>query len=408
MAQPIVEWIMSCQRCNKESRIDRSLTPRPLQKPNEHITAPEDAMQIDLVPELPPSGVYEIIVKAIDVFSRFLFAYSTSNKDAKTIAKAVLNIITKHAYLPTTLISDAVSALVSHVIKEVAGVLGVSLKLANTKHAQTIGVLEQSQLSIKQALKIETGERRSLWHKYVSIVVPNFNTSYHNYLGLKIGKSSTATKHLHFANCPRCSWPNGEGLPRCWQICYLRLHQIQSLFRQKSSMQSSKRQITYMSYTRKRIIKRVEICLRNFGGLAPTFLKRCYLITSTWYATLAPTRHKCFIANPHPTYESHHNNGYLIRKWALNTMFCMPERGSVNTKSQFLTPKTIIQRHPFPPKFKNKLIYYPRKRGTHQERHRSVPEKFSLKDKNFVTKQRNRYVSLQGTCCGNKLGTTEH
>ena len=46
----------------------------------------------------------------------------------------------------------------SHVIKEMAGVLGITLKHATTKHAQTIGLIVQSHASIKQALKIETGE----------------------------------------------------------------------------------------------------------------------------------------------------------------------------------------------------------------------------------------------------------
>ena len=78
--------------------------------------------------------------------------------------------MTKHAYLPTTLISDKCTALMSHVNKEVAGILGITLKHATAKHAQTFGLLEQSHASIKQALKIETGERRSLWHKYVSIL----------------------------------------------------------------------------------------------------------------------------------------------------------------------------------------------------------------------------------------------
>ena len=59
-----------------------------------------------------------------------------------------------------------------------AGVLGITLKHATTKHAQTIGLLERSHASIKQALKIETVERISLWHKYVSIAVLNYNTSY--------------------------------------------------------------------------------------------------------------------------------------------------------------------------------------------------------------------------------------
>ena len=183
MAQLIRDWVMSCEQCIRESRIDRSLTRPPLQTPNEHITAPEDSMEIDLVPEIPPSGGYENSLTAMDVFSRHLFAYPTSNQDAKTIAKVLINIMTKHAYLPTTLISDKGTAFMSQVIKEVTGVLGITLKHATTKHAQTIGLLERSHMSIEQALKIETGERRSLWRKYINIAVPNYNTSYHTNIG---------------------------------------------------------------------------------------------------------------------------------------------------------------------------------------------------------------------------------
>ena len=168
---------MSFEQCIRESRIYRSLTRASLENPNEHIIAPEDARQIDLVPELQQSGGFENIVTAMDVFSRFLFAYPTSNQDAKTIGKVLINIMTKHAYLQTTLISDKGTAFMSHVIKEVAGVIGITLKHATTKHAQTIGLLQRSQASIRQSLKIETGKRRSLWHKYVNIAVLNHNTS---------------------------------------------------------------------------------------------------------------------------------------------------------------------------------------------------------------------------------------
>ena len=65
--------------------------------------------------------------------------------------------MTKHAYLPTTLISDKGTTFTSHVIKEVAGALGITLKHATTKNAQMIGLLERSQASIKQSLNIETG-----------------------------------------------------------------------------------------------------------------------------------------------------------------------------------------------------------------------------------------------------------
>ena len=110
---------MSCEQCIRESRIDRSLTRSSLQNPIGIITAPEDAMQTDVVPQLPPSGGYEYIVTAMDVISEYLFLYPTLNQDAKTFAKVIVNILTKHAYLPTTLISDKRTAFMSHVIKYV-------------------------------------------------------------------------------------------------------------------------------------------------------------------------------------------------------------------------------------------------------------------------------------------------
>ena len=104
-------------------------------------------------------------------------------KMQKTIAKNVINIMTKHAFLPTTIISDRRLVFKSQVIKEVAEVLGITLQHATTKHAQSIGMFERTHASTEKTLKIETGERRSMWHKYVNIAVLNCNTSYHTSIG---------------------------------------------------------------------------------------------------------------------------------------------------------------------------------------------------------------------------------
>ena len=79
MAKPIRQWVMSSEQCNRKSRFGDKLTQPALQKSSEHITAPEDSMQFDLVPVLPPFGDYDNTLTAIDVFSRFLFAYPASN-----------------------------------------------------------------------------------------------------------------------------------------------------------------------------------------------------------------------------------------------------------------------------------------------------------------------------------------
>ena len=91
--------------------------------------------------------------------------------------------MTQHNYLPTTLISGKGTAFMSHVIKGVAAVLGITVKHATTKRVQTTRLNERSHASIKQTLKPDAGEWRSLWHKYVSIAVLNYNTSYHASIG---------------------------------------------------------------------------------------------------------------------------------------------------------------------------------------------------------------------------------
>ena len=64
-----------------------------------------------------------------------------------------------------------------------AGLIGIILKHNTTKHMQTIGLLERSRASVMQALKVEAGERRSLWHEYVIIAVLNYYTSYNASIG---------------------------------------------------------------------------------------------------------------------------------------------------------------------------------------------------------------------------------
>ena len=88
--------------------------------------------------------------------------------------------MTRHAYLPTLIITDKGSVFVSQVIHEVAEILGINLKQATTKHAQTIGVLERAHATNKTSLKMASGEYRKQWHKYLPIEILNYNTTYHS------------------------------------------------------------------------------------------------------------------------------------------------------------------------------------------------------------------------------------
>ena len=144
---------------------------------------PEDALQVDLLPNLPPSGGYENIITALDVFSRYLFAYPVTDASAISSAKVLIDIMTRHTHLPTTLITAKGTSFTSRVVEEVAKTLGITLKCASTNHPQTIGKLERTHASLKGNLKMASGEYRRQWHKYVPLAVFNYNTTYHSSLG---------------------------------------------------------------------------------------------------------------------------------------------------------------------------------------------------------------------------------
>ena len=183
MAARIAHHISRCTECMHTKRTDkRSITPLMIDA-SKLALGPKDALQLDIFPLDEPSGGYNAIITAMDVFSRYLFTYNVVKTDAPTVVRVIIDIMTRHAYLQTTVITDKGTQFMSEVMADATRTLGIQLKHATTKHAQTIGILERSHASPKESFKISTGERRTMWHQYVAIATLNYNTSYHSALG---------------------------------------------------------------------------------------------------------------------------------------------------------------------------------------------------------------------------------
>ena len=71
----------------------------------------------------------------------------------------------------------------AQVTHELAAVLGIELKHATMKSAQTIGILERTHALVKTHLKAATGEFRNNWHRFLPLAVLNHNTTYLATLG---------------------------------------------------------------------------------------------------------------------------------------------------------------------------------------------------------------------------------
>ena len=173
-------WVRDCEICIQDKRINNTRTTPDLIHIPKWDLGPEDLMEIDLLPELPPSGGYENTITANIVFSRYAFAYPVSNPTAINTAKVIIENMTRHASLPTLIITDIGSVFVSQVIHEVAEKLGINLKHATTKHAQTSGVLERAHATSKTSLKMASGEYKKQWYNHLPIAILNNNTTHHS------------------------------------------------------------------------------------------------------------------------------------------------------------------------------------------------------------------------------------
>ena len=120
----------------------------------------EDALQIDVLLNLPPGGGYEQIITALDVFSRYLLAYPITEASATSTAKLLVDNIARYTYLPTTLITGKGTAFTSRLVDKIA------------THA-----------SLKCNLKMASGEDCRQWHKSLALATFNYITTYHSNLG---------------------------------------------------------------------------------------------------------------------------------------------------------------------------------------------------------------------------------
>ena len=267
---------------------------------------PEDALQMDIVPFDDPSGGYTAVITAMDVFSLYLFADSVTRIDTKTVTRVFTDIITRHCYLPTTIITDKGSQFISEAMQQTTAILGIQLKHATTKHAQTIGILERTHASLKASLKIMTGERRTMWHQFLPMAVLNYNTSYHTSLGCEPsrvfhGRVPYNVLDLKYGLKPQATAPTNH------EIAEGVLQQTQEILNQSQQalMQAYVRHKRY--YDRKASAHPLEV--NDY----------CYALHPKAHsqATKLPFREYLW-TGPYIVVKTLPNNNYLIRKLQTN------------------------------------------------------------------------------------------
>ena len=112
------------------------------------------------------------------MFSKYLLAYRTINPENERVSILLINIMTKHAHLVSTIICESGQSIVPQ-DKKVAVFPGITLKKATGNPADRM-ILEKTHALLTKALKVERGEQRSMENKFIFGGAPNYNTSCHS------------------------------------------------------------------------------------------------------------------------------------------------------------------------------------------------------------------------------------
>ena len=106
IATYVRNWVRDCEICIQAKRINNTrITPELF--PHSRIRSRTGRPHaIRPFVRIAAKWDYENIITAIDVFSRYAFAYPVSNHTAVNTAKVIIDIMTRHAYLPTLIITD--------------------------------------------------------------------------------------------------------------------------------------------------------------------------------------------------------------------------------------------------------------------------------------------------------------
>ena len=109
MAKNIKKWVSNCQSCIQTKRINNDLLRTELLNCSEWDFGLKDILQMDILPNLPPSGGYDHIITAIDVFSKYLFAYPVTRITATAVSRVTMEILYNYTYLPKTIINTQIT-----------------------------------------------------------------------------------------------------------------------------------------------------------------------------------------------------------------------------------------------------------------------------------------------------------
>ncbi|GFO36843.1 Zinc finger protein [Plakobranchus ocellatus] len=174
------KYVKSCDVCQKNCN---KLPNLPIQIAD-IIDKPFDKVAIDIVgPMMMSDSKNRFIFTLVDAATRWSEAVPLKSISTTDVANALFNIFTRLGF-PKEILSDNGQQLVSKAVEEVMTMMGIQRRLSAPYHAQSNGMVERFNGSLKTMLRKLCAEKPQTWDKMIPAVLfayrenPNVTTGY--------------------------------------------------------------------------------------------------------------------------------------------------------------------------------------------------------------------------------------
>ena len=176
MANDLREMVKNCTRCVAKDQ--KTNTHSGVHHPNRS-SYPMEKLSIDLVGPLPEaSGGYKYLLTTEDVFTRYVTATPIRNKEAVTVAKALMDNYVCVYGCPEQIISDNGKEFANEIFTQLLQEMRIRKSMTPVYNAQSSKV-ERFHRSVNQYLRVYLDKEDPGWLKLIPALCLAYNTKVH-------------------------------------------------------------------------------------------------------------------------------------------------------------------------------------------------------------------------------------
>jgi hypothetical protein len=178
MRAEVTSYVHSCVECQRVKHSQQK--PAGLLLPLPIPSRPYDAISMDFVGPLPPSGErqYDYLLTVVDRFSKrvnLLPCHKTV--DAHQTARLLIDNVVRQHGLPASIVSDRDPRWTGVLWTELFAAMGTKLKRSSSYHPQTDGQTERVHRVLEAMLRAYVNKRGSDWSEWLPTVEMSINSS---------------------------------------------------------------------------------------------------------------------------------------------------------------------------------------------------------------------------------------